>query len=242
MALSTLGVINTANEIAYLAGIFNWQIEGGSYTNPNSTATVSFHVINNFGIPIGQYLAGAVNTFNLITDTLGVNKQKDPNLNLFNTQIVSGNIKENITRKYAVNRIPFANYDQLVDLGTGNQKMSIGIIFSGTMYKTAYQNFIQCAFGSESGLGTLNHPFYKKVLNVLPIEFTTTFSYETLSCVICELTVLTSDLTHLVPNAQSEGTLATIQKYYIGAQNAITSIGGTISSAKALSTQAGAIF
>lgn len=233
-----IAILNEANELAYLAGIFNWQMLDGSYTNPNQT-TVSFHVIDTSQAPIEQYISGAINTFNLIAG----NSATDPNKGLFNTQLTSNALRENITRKYTLNRVPFANYDQPVDLGTGSQRISFSVLFVGTMYQTAMHNVVQSLFdNSSSGLGVLNHPFYGSIQNVLPIEFNIVYNYEMLNCVICEIIFLTSDITHLNPSSlQAQTLVSEISQWYIGIQNAILSIGGTISAAKSLSSNFAAI-
>ncbi len=235
---SELSLLNTINEVAYLSGLFNWQMSNASYTTPNGQTTVSFHIVTNAQAPIQQYLSGAINTYNLISN----NKSKDPNLGLFNTQITASHIKENISRKYAINRVPFANYDQLVDMGTGTQKISFNVIFANTMYKTAYQNLLQCIFGSQSGVGTLVHPFYGKIKNVLPIDISNEYRYDALNCVVCEIIFQTSDLTHLIPNTTTESQTQTIQKWFIGTQNAITSMQSIVTTLKSIGQNVGVLF
>ncbi len=235
---SALTILNETNELAYLAGIFNWQMSNASYTTPSGQSTVSFHVVTNLQAPIQQYLSGAINTYNLIN---GANAT-DPNQGLFNTQIIAGNIKETISRKYAVNRVPFANYDQLVDMGTGSQRIVFHVIFAGTMYKTAYQNLVQCVFGSESGVGTLIHPFYNEIENVLPIDIGTMYSFDSLNCAMCDITFLTSDLTHMIPNAITQQQSQVIQSWYIGTQNAITSMTSSINTLQSIANGTGVLF
>lgn len=232
-----LAQINTINEIASLAGLFNWQVNNASYTNPNGS-TVSFMVLNTNGIPIEQYIQGAINAFNLISGPSAL----DPNIGLFNTSSSILSLRENFSRKYAINRVPFANHDQLVDLGWGAQRMSFHTIFAGTMYQTAFKNVIQSLTNNDvAGLGTLTHPIYQKIENVLPIDFGNTYVAESLNCVICEIIFLTSDITHLNPNNIQTNIVSTISKYYIGIQNSILSMGGTISAANALSSNFQAI-
>lgn len=227
-----LAQLNTINELADLSGLFGWQMNNASYTNPNG-AKVSFMVLNDQGIPFEQYIEGAVNAFNLVSGP----SLTDPNVGLFNTSSSILSLREGATRKYAINRIPFANYDQLVDLGWGSQRMTFNAIFAGTMYQTAFRNVIQVLTMNDiSGLGKLTHPFYQKVMNVLPIEFGNTYVSEQLNCVVCEIVFLTSDLTHLNPNSIQTNIVGEISKWYIGIQNSILSIGGTISAAKALAS------
>lgn len=246
-----MAVLNNVNEIAYLSGVFNWQIENASYTNPSGNATCSFHVIQNAGIPFAQFISGAINTYTLVSGKNPINQIKsafgqgvnsDPNTDLFNSVVTSGNLKETISRKWAINKVPFANYDQLVDMGTGTQEMIFNVIFAGTMYQTALQNFLQCAFGADSGVGTLQHPFYNKVMNVLPVKFSNSYTFESLNCVVCEVVFMTSDLSHLVASVNNESISQTIQKGFIGVQSAITSIGGTISTLKTFGSQLGGGF
>lgn len=248
---SALGIVNTANEISYLAGIFNWDVQDAKYTTPDGALTVSFNIVTTIAgsqIPLSQYANGAINAVNLVGELAGV-KQKDPNTGLFNTQMSSTDIKEGITRKYMLNRVPFANYDQLVDMGMGSQKITFKVIFCGTMYQTALRNFENAIFKNSQNtttsikLGTLQHPFYGQIKNVLCTSCNTVYEYSSLNYVICEVTFLTSDLTHLDPNLIKTNWQQTIGKYYVGTQNSIASITGTISSAQTLSTQiAGGLF
>jgi hypothetical protein len=231
--MSNLSFINTANQLAYLAGLFNWQMVDGSYINPNKQIT-SFHIVDNFGysqIPIEQYAQGAISAYNLIAGPSTVN----PNKGLFNTNLLANGLRERIMRKYTLNRVPYANYDQPVDLGVGSQRITFSVVFAGTMYLTALTNLVQSLFANETpGLGTLIHPFYNRIENVLPIEFGITYNYESLNCVVCELVFLTSDITHLNASSVSLNTNSTINKWYTGIQNSILSIGGTISAVNAI--------
>jgi len=232
MTTNILGVLNTANELAYLAGLFNWQVEAGSYENPDGRTT-SFHVITGNDIPLLQYAKGAINTFNLLT---GADKV-DPNKGLFNTNIIATGLGEKIVRKYAINRVPYSNSDQPVDLGTGSQRIVFKVVFAGTMYMTAFTNVAVSLFGNKtSGLGILNHPFYGEIEGVLPVEMSSAYTSESLNCVVCEIVFMTSDISHLNPSALKESKMATAQKWYIGVQNAITSIAGTVSAAKSLAS------
>jgi hypothetical protein len=133
--------------------------------------------------------------------------------------------------------VPFANYDQLVDLGWGTQRITFNAIFAGTMYQTAFRNVVQVITDNDvEGLGTLTHPFYQKIVNVLPIEIGNTYVSENLNCVLCEISFLTSDLTHLNPKNIQTSIVSSITKWYVGIENSILSIGGSISAAKALSS------
>jgi hypothetical protein len=232
-----LAIINSLNEVAYLAGLFNWQMSDGSYTNPDGSLTCSFHVVKLANsIPLAQYASGAIDAYNLIAGP----SKTDPNQQLFNTQIAATGIRENITRKYTVNRIPFANYDQPVDLGTGTQRITCNVLFAGTMYQTAVQNFMQCAFGPQSGLGTLNHPFYNKIEKVLPVEFNTLYSYDSLNFVMCEVTFVTSNLLHLSPSNIQRSLAQKIAAAYQATQAALTSVITSVNVIKSMTRQIGA--
>ncbi len=223
-------ILNTANEIAYLAGLFNWQMTDGSYINPSGNIT-SFHIISNNPIPASQYINGAINLYNLISGVSTI----DNNKGLFNTNIIANGLNERIVRKYTLNRVPYANYDQPVDLGVGSQRITFRVVFAGTMYLTALQNVVKSLFANNvSGLGTLIHPFYQTIENVLPIEFGITYNYESLNCVVCEIIFLTSDISHLDSSSLNVSKLSTINKWYIGTQNAITSMLGTVTTLKSL--------
>jgi hypothetical protein len=227
---TTLSTLNSINEIAYLTGIFNWQMNNASYTNPNDS-TVSFMVVDTQQVPIEQYVNGAVNAFNLFTGGSSV----DPNTFLFNTSLYAQGVRESIRRKYVLNRVPLANYDVPVDLGVGSQNITFNVVFAGTMYQSAMRNFVQALFNNETGgLGTLTHPFYQKIMNVLPISFDVSYTFDSLNCMICEVTFLTSDITHLDPGSINTTTTSEISQYFIGTQNAVTSIGGTISATRAI--------
>ena len=225
-------ILNDINNLAFLAGEFNWQMTDGSYTNPNGN-TVSFHVITNYGIPAAQFIEGAINTYNLISGASAA----DPNQGLFNTNLSATQINEDIFRKYVANRVPYANFDQLSDQGLGGQHLVMHIVFAGQMYLTAFRNIIQNLFtNSTPGLGTLLHPLYGKIANVLPIRCRSNYSYSSMNCVVVELTFLTSDITHLTANNVSDSLISEISKWFIGTENAVTSIGGTIQAAQGLSS------
>lgn len=231
--------LSNADEVAYLSGIFNWEMSNGSYIPPSGTLgiakPVSFHVVNNLQIPVEQYAAGAVNTFNLLTPT-----GADPNAKLFNTLLSTESIREGIQRKYVINRIPFANYDQPVDLGTGGQRIVFNVIIAGTQYLTAMKNLVQAIFNnSQSGLGTLIHPIYNKITNVLPIEFNPMYEATKLNCVICQMVFQTSDLKHLAPSLTPNPT-AILQEAFIATQNTVTSLAGTVAAAQTLTSQTAA--
>ena len=232
---NVLTPLSSLNDLAQLAGLFNWQLQDGSYTNPNKVTT-SFYIIDNLQAPIESFIAGEINTYNLVSGLINGNPT-DPNKNLFNTNFDSDKIHEEIVRKYAYNRIPYANYDQPVDLGIGGQHITFNIIIFGTMYQTGFTNLIQSLFGNKkNGLGTLQHPVYGTVNNVLPIRVRNSYEYRSLNAVFCELTFLTSDINHIVANNTTSSLVATIGKYFIGTQNAVTSIGGTISAAQGISS------
>jgi hypothetical protein len=229
------GIVSTANSLAQLAGLFNVQMVNGSYTPPNGVTPVSFHVITALQIPLEQYVSGAIAGFNLLSGA-----GTDPNTGLFNTNLIADGIDETINRKYSNNRVPLANYDQLASLGTGGQRIVLRLAFAGTMYQTAMNNLVQALFDDslatpDTPLGSMVHPFYNTINNVLPISFRTVYDYTKLNFMICEVVFLTSDITHLYPN-QVANIGADISKWYIGVQNSITSIGGTISAAQNIGT------
>jgi len=231
---SVLSFLNAANEVAYLSGLFNWQMNNASYTTPDGQTTISFHVINNAQIPATQYVAGAINSFNLISSLVS----KDTNVSLFNTQLSATKINETISRKYTINRIPYANYDQLVDLGVGVQRITFNVLFVGTMYQTAYNSFIQALFNNNgTELGSLEHPFYGTIENVLPIEVANSYSYDSLNCVMCDVTFVTSDITHISPSSVKSSIVNTIGTYYVGIQNSITSLNALTTTLKTFNNQ-----
>lgn len=231
--MNGLVALNAINEIAYLAGVFNWNVGNGSYTNPDGS-TVTFHAINNFGVPIGQYVEGAVNTFKLVNNAFGNPAgATDPNLELFNTQLTNVGLSETIQRKYVINRVPYANYDQPVDLGIGGQSMTFTVLFAGTMYQTALFNFIQNLFNNKvAGLGTLQHPFYNKVMKVLPLSIKTDYSPNKQNFVLCTVSFATSDISYLNPSTLQASLASEISQWYIGIQNAILSMAGTAGALK----------
>lgn len=238
---SPLAIISAANQAAFELGIFNWQMQDASYTNPNGTK-VSFHVIADYGIPAAQYIEGEINAFNLIASTAGGIPGIDPNKLLFNTTLSATSLREGIRRKYVLNRVPFANYDQPVDLGIGSQSMNFHVVFSGTMYQSAMHNLVQCLFNNQkSGLGTLTHPFYGTVNNVLPISFEINYENSRLNCIVCDIEFLTSDISHLSPSNVNNTLLTEISTWAIAIENTILSLGGTISAVNALSGTAGVL-
>lgn len=232
-----LSSLSTLDSVAGLLGIFDWEMTNGSFTNPNKT-TVAFHVITGEKMPIEQFVAGAVNTYNLLTG----GSKSVLNTGLFNTNLGAQEMNEDIVRKYAINKPPLCNFDQPVDLGMGGQDIVLRCIFSGTMYMTAFTNMIQCLFNNNaSGLGVLNHPLYGKIKNVLPVRCRSNYSFQSLNCVIVELTFITADITHLSAGSVTTSTLAEITKWFTGTQNAITSIGGTIAAAKGITSDTVAV-
>ena len=235
--MATIGsALSSIDTIGLDIGLFNWQMTNASFTPSGSNTGVSFHVVTNSQVPIEQYVAGAVNTYNLIDGFF--NGGDDPNTALFNTTLSGSGIDETILRKYTLNRVPYANYDQPVDLGVGSQRIVFRVILAGTQCSSAFQNIIQALFGKANGsggIGTLVHPFYGTINNVLPIRLSDRYEYTSLNCVVCELEFLTSDLTHLTAGSLTTGILATIGKYFIGTQNAVMSLGGSIPAANAIS-------
>jgi hypothetical protein len=231
---SALSALNTINDLAYLAGLFNWQMENASYISADGQQQVSFHVVSGLQAPIEQYLSGAINTFDLVAGT----SKTDPNLRLFNTQLISGNLRESITRKFAINRIPFSNYDQLVDLGSGTQRIVFNFIFAGTMYQTAMRNFEQVIFSPN--LGTLVHPFYDNIYNVLPVEFDNVYNFDSLNCITGQVVFQTSDLSHLSPALIKTDITSEIGKWFVGVEDSISAMAGAIQEGKGLIKQIGA--
>lgn len=229
---SLLNALNTANEVAYLAGLFNWEMVDSKFTNADGT-TVSFSVISKSPIPLAQFIQGEINTFELLTNGAF---SKDPNKFLFNTFLTTKELRENLNVKYAINRIPYANYDQLVPLGTGGQRLSFDIVICGTMYLTGFSNIMQVLYtNTKGGLGVLQHPFYGTIKNVMPLEPTMAYRANSLNCIVMTLNFQTSDATHLAKNLPVS-ILATISKWFIGTENALSSIQATIGGAKALNT------
>lgn len=225
--------INTANTIAELAGLFNVQMVNGSYTNPNQQ-TVSFHIVTQNQVPIAEYLSGLINGFNFMNGAIG-GASIDPNEFLFNTALTATGLNETVMRKHTINRIPYANYDMPVDLGIGGQRINFNIAFTGTMYQTAFQNFIQALYSNSTpGLGTLTHPFYGTINNVLPLSITGAYESTKMNYILLTVPFQTSDINHLYPNTNINSILAEIGRYYIGIQNSVSSIGGIISGGQAI--------
>lgn len=235
--MSVTSLLNSANNLAELAGINNQQVDNATYINANGKK-VSFHVLPLGGIPAGRYIQGAVNTYDLLKPKPKNDPTQpppDPNLNLYQTKLTAVGINESIERKVIKNKIPYTNYDQIVDLGISGQTIVINAMFYGIQYQQAYKNLINILFdNSISGLGILMHPFYGKIENVLPVKVGNSFVNENLNCLTLELTFLTTDIKHLFPTVLKESKLATIGKYYSGIQNAVTSTMGLISAVKSL--------
>lgn len=228
---SELSLLNAINEIAYESGAFDWQMFDSSYTNPDGV-NVSFTIVSNQTFPIERYLDGVINTYKLLTG--GATIDGDANSELFNTVLSTLALNGTVKRKYAVNKIPFANYDIIADQGVGGQRLTFKVIFTGTMYLTAYINFMQVLWvAKRNGLGILNHPFYGEINNVLPIEVNEVYEASKLNSIILDVVFLTSDITHLVNNIPTTN-LAEISKWFIGVENAITSISGTLLAGEAL--------
>ncbi len=227
--------LSQLNQAAQLAGLFNWQLNDAKFTN-SSGLTVSFYVIDPLQVPAEQYINGALNVYNLVSNTLGISGA-DPNIGLFNTSLSTQRIHEDILRKHAYNRVPYANYDQPVDLGTGGQSITMYVMFTGQMYQTAFANIIQALFNNNKpGLGTLLHPIYGTINNVLPVRLSNSYEYSKLNCVVCEITFLTTDLKHLLPNNISKNIINTLSEYYIATQEAYGQIGGIKSAIQGANT------
>lgn len=239
--MSSLSQLNSINEIANLAGIFNWQMDNARYVNPDNS-TVSFQVLGVTGTGLDQYAQGLISTFNLannvtnnaLNDALGLS-HNDPNTGLFNTTLSTLGIDEDIKRKVGINEVPFANYTQLTDQGIGGQKIVFNVIFAGTMYMTAFLNFMICLFSNKiSGLGTLYHPLYGKIDNVIPIKIGNKYSFDKRNCIMLEVYFHTSDISHLNPLAITSSLTSEINKWYVGTQTALFAIQNITSSITSL--------
>jgi hypothetical protein len=218
------------NEIARLSGLFNQQVTNGSYTNPNGN-TVSFHVLDNQKVPLESYVAGEIDTYNLFNGA----SAKDGNRGLYNTTLAQQMIDETIERKVQIVRVPYANYDIIVDCGTGSQLLVFTVVFCGTMYQTAWHNLIAVLFDNKKkGNGILTHPFVGEIKDVLPIKVSNAYTYEALNCISHKITFCTSNIKHLVSDIFTDSKLSEIGKYYSGIQSGIKSIFGLRSALKGL--------
>lgn len=238
---------SSLSQIAYLAGVFNWQVSDASYTPPGSKMPVSFHIVNNItGTNLENYFQGAINTYNLISNTFSnKNSNADPNLNLYNTKMQATSATHIFEKKLVINRIPYANRDQIVPMGCGGENITFNVIFAGTMYQTAFLNFIQAVLQDNLGsgsLGTLNHPFFGNISNVTASSGQYVFENARMQCIILNIVFRTSDLSHLKPNIVQTSTQQTINKYYTGVTTAVSSISSTITNLKTLKTNATSTF
>jgi hypothetical protein len=237
MNTNILGKISTLNDIAELSGLLNWEINDAKFKNPDGSI-VSFYVLNRVKYPIARYLNGGINAFNLVNGLFFNKNQKDPNQTLFNTNLGVSMIKESCKRKYSIREVPYANYDQLVNLGMSGQLITFKVVFAGTQYLTAYLNVIQNLFGyssSNNDLGTLYHPFYNEIKGVLPLAWSNEFVYDTLNFVAVDITFRTSNILHLSPQSLNQGLREQIALAYIAIENSLLSIGAMVDALKGLS-------
>ena len=233
---NALTVLNQLNEAAYLAGIFDVQVSDGAWVQINKdgttvASTTYFHVLSPIKAPIGSYVNGALNTYNLIAGN------KTDNSELFNTGVAMTELQETISRYYNANNVPYANYRQLGDVGINGQDITMSVILSGTMYQTAYHNLIRVLFDSSGNfaeLGTLTHPFYGDIKNVLPITAKVRYISGAVNCIMLDILFLTQDISHLTKNNYKLNTQQEIGEWFIGIEGALLGIGGIIASLQSL--------
>ena len=235
MATDALVVLNQLNEAAYLAGLFDVQVSNGAWkqllTNGTTVSTTYFHVLNPIPAPIGAYASGAINTYNLIAG------KKTDNSGLFNTGVAMTALQETISRYYNANNVPYANYRQLGDVGINGMDIALSVVLSGTMYQTAYYNLIKVLFdnsGNYAALGTLTHPFYGDIKNVLPIECKVRYISGSLNCIMLDLLFLTQDINHITKSNFKLDLQQEIGAWFIGIEDGLLGIGGAIASLQSL--------
>ena len=235
MATDALVVLNQLNEAAYLAGLFDVQVSNGAWKqidiNGTTVSTTYFHVLNPIPAPIGAYASGALNTYNLLAGNKTDNKQ------LFNTGVAMTALQETITRFYNSNPVPYANYRQLGDVGIGGMDIAMTIVLSGTMYQTAYYNLIKVLFdnsGNYATLGTLTHPFYNDIQNVLPVQCNVRYISGTLNFIMLDLLFLTEDINHLTKSNYKLDIQQEIGAWFIGIEDGLLGIGGAIAALQSL--------
>lgn len=128
-------------EVASILGLTNWQLNEGMYNG------CSFHTLQPLSAAISQsaIVNGAATGIYAFNKLLGTNLLGDnPNsrTNLFLTTLALMNVNDELTRKFVRKRLPYANQDNIEDMGLSGESYTINALFFGMDYLTALDNFL----------------------------------------------------------------------------------------------------
>lgn len=239
--MDALTLLNQAEQAALLSGILGVSLQNGTYKNGTGKTTTFFLSDIASQIPAANYINGAISTYSMAKSLLS--NEPDGNTRLFNTIVTSGKIAETFRRKGHREEIPFQNYDIPINGGIGGQDIVFSLVFTGTQYLKAYYNAIEVLFdASDTGLGTLTHPFYGVINNCLPRRVAGIYEAEKLNCIVFDVIFETSDISHLNNPTNTSASIGTdIAEGFMLAQQAAFAITSAISNIKGLINQVSAI-
>lgn len=214
--MNPIGITNKINTIAKYAGLLGCQVQESKYQNYNGNK-ISLYVLNplpnqyDIYSPLFNQAQGAIDAYKLVSNLINKGQLgQDPNQNLFGTFLAGIKVKEKLQRKFAINKVPYANYDQIIPMGTGGQQITMTVAYGGLDFEQGFLNIIQTLMQDSNldtpkgnnklsrGLGILWHPFYGQINNVLPIEIDNVYSSERANFVIADITFVTQDSSHLI--------------------------------------------
>jgi hypothetical protein len=244
--MNPLSLVSRVNTLAKYAGLLGCQVQEAKYQNYNGN-TVSLFILNKlpnkFGIdsPLFNNAESAIDAYKLVSSLINKNQtNQDPNQNLFGTFCAGIKVKEKLQRKFAINKVPYANYDQIIPMGTGGQQITLTVAYGGLNFQQGFLNTVQTLMMENNlntpkgnnnlikGLGILQHPFYGEIKNVLPIEVDNVYTSERANFVLADITFITTDSSHLIAGNNKKSKQEEIAYWYQATQRSILGIIGAV--------------
>lgn len=227
--MNSLNIQSTILEIANLIGINDWQLVEGMY---NGCSFTSLQPINSAlaQTSIGQTINNGIFAYNSIIGALGADAG---DLNgygrLFNTTMGLMNVNDTMTNKLARKKLPYADYDNIEDMGNGGWSFTVNAIFIGTQYLTAFNNFLTASQNpSPANKNQLVHPVYGQISGLVYLSsIKTRYSSDARQAVMVELSFEAEQ-----SNAWSQSTLnlTTIASIALtGVLGAVNAVGEALS-------------
>ena len=223
-----LNLISLADQAAYLSGVLNVNLQNASFKNSSGKVCSFFVQTPSSSIPLANYAAGLISSYDMIS--AWVSSPADPNTSLFNTITTTGDISETFGTKGSRLKVPFQNYDILVSSGSSGQDIVFNVVMCGTEYLKAFYSLMGVLFDpAAQSTGTLVHPFYGTIKNCLPRRIANAFKSTRLNCIVFDLIVETSDITHLVQPDPKSYAASKVAEAFILTQTALFGITSAIS-------------
>lgn len=217
--------------IANALGLNNWQLIQAKYNG------CSFYSLQSLSGSIMQSdIAKSISNGIYATNKIFGGSSTDANASskLFMTTMALLNVNDNLNRKLVRKKLPYANQDNIEDMGLSGWSFSVNAIFIGTEYLQALNNFLAAVASPDPTVANqLVHPIYGLITgNTYLANIRLRYSSEARMAVALELTFEAEQGIAWIPAPLSAIQIGSMA--LLGVLSAISAVGNAVTITQAI--------